>query len=72
MPSPKNPPTRDILLAIQGELVTMQTAIANVEAQIVAQQDDIEKLANYARYDAESQHGVDANTTGIWDGTDRY
>jgi len=72
MPAPKTPPTRDILLAIQGELVTMQTAIANVEAQVAAQADDIEKLANYARYDSESHHGADASTQGIWDGTDRY
>ena len=50
----------------------MQVAIANVEAQIVAQQDDIEKIANYARFDAESHHGADPSTQGIWDDTDRY
>lgn len=65
MPAPNSPPTNAILQQIL-------LAIQNLQASVTAQGDDIDKLANYARYDAESTYGLNPDIEAIWDGSDRY
>jgi len=72
MPSPFTPPFVTIVQDLITEVQTQTAAIQNLEAQVAAQADDIDKLANLARYQAESFYGANLNITGIWDGTDRY
>lgn len=72
MPPPFSPPfvqiIADLVQAIQDQTVAIQA----LEAQTLAQQEHIERMANLQRYQLESFYGPNASVTGIWDGTDRY
>jgi len=72
MPAPSSPSQKQILIDLLAEVQAQGIAIAALTAAVQAQQDDIEKLANYARYDSESQYGPNADIVGIWEDTDRY
>lgn len=65
MPSPKTPPTTDLLEDILA-------AINNLNIAVQGQTEDIERIANFQRYMAESFYGANTDISGIWDATDRY
>lgn len=65
MPSPKTPPTTDLLEDILA-------AINSLNIAVQGQTEDIERIANFQRYMAESFYGANADIAGIWDATDRY
>jgi len=69
MPTPRTPPFVDELVA---KLDAIELAITNMEAAIVAQSEDLERVANYQRLSYENMYGADTSSSGIWDGTDRY
>lgn len=62
MPTPRTPPYVDEIL----------TALATLEASVAALAEDQERIANFQRLMYESWFGADANSSGIWDGSDRY
>jgi hypothetical protein len=72
MPSPNSPPSNQILTDILTAIVAQGVEIAALTVAVSAQQDDIEKLANYARYDSESTYGPNVDIANIWSDTDRY
>ena len=72
MPPPHTPPAFQVFQDILTELQDQSTAILALQAQVAAQFDHIEKLANFARWEAESFYGGHPGITGIWDDTDRY
>lgn len=72
MPAPFTPPFVQLIQNLITAVNTQTTAIQNLEAQVAAQSEDIERLSNYARYQAESFYGPNTDITGMWDGTDRY
>ncbi len=72
MPAPFTPPFVTFIQNLLTEIQNQTVAIQNLEAQVVAQSEDIERLSNFARYQAESFYGPNANIAGMWDGTDRY
>ena len=65
MPAPATPPSQQIWQDIL-------TAIQQLQAVVVAQGDDLDKIANYQRFLAESMYGASTSIANIWDGTDRY
>lgn len=72
MPAPRTPPFITLVNDLVNAVATQTVAIQNLEAQVAAQSDDIEKLANFARFQAESFYGPGADIAGMWDGSDRY
>ena len=72
MPAPFVPPFVQLIQTLITEIQAQTVAIQNLEAQVAAQSDDIEKVANFQRYSLESFYGSNADITGMWDGTDRY
>ena len=65
MPAPATPSQKETLEAIL-------LAVQELQALVIAQGDDIDKIANYQRYIAESAVGANTDIVGIWEGTDRY
>ena len=72
MPAPRTPPFLNLINDLANAVATQTTAIQNLEAQVASQSDDIEKLANFARFQAESFYGPGVDIVGMWDGSDRY
>jgi hypothetical protein len=79
MPGPPSPTGREIALAQLAALEAIQVDIAALGALVVAQTNAVlasaemhERSANYDRFSIESRQGVTPESTGIWDGTDRY
>jgi len=69
MPAPRTPPFAD---EIVDKLDEVLVAVQNLEAQVAAQAEDLDRMANFSRLMYESMYGADPNSSGIWDGTDRY
>lgn len=72
MPLPRTPPFVQAILDIQTELAAQTAALAALQVAVAAQKDDIEKIANFQRWQLESFYGAGTDITGMWDGTDRY
>ena len=62
MPNPNVPPFAQEIIAKLDEVI----------AAVEAQGEDLERVANYQRLMYETWFGADANSSGIWDGSDRY
>lgn len=72
MPTPPTPSQKDTLEAILTETQAQSLAIANLEATVAGQAEMIEIQANLLRLMYEASFGADLNSSGIWDGSDRY
>jgi len=72
VPTPRTPPMIAVLENIEAEVQAQSALIVAQTAAIAALAEDLDRVANYQRYTAESTFGATPSSAGIWDGTDRY